>query len=152
METRISFILDPFVPLISETAGFNGQHGNMWVVEQDYKTMSFTRFTGTRDEILRSDPDVNTYSFVPSNRMRRYMAKQNPFVSRNFHPIVCEAYSSTFRRLKQLEYKMRGELASHNINLDLMPVKEKVERLTEAKRPDVRFLLENEQGGKSNVA
>ncbi|MCD4749561.1 MAG: patatin-like phospholipase family protein [Thermoanaerobaculales bacterium] len=146
------FILDPFVPLISETAGFNGQHGNMWVVEQDYKTMSFTRFTGTRDEILRSDPDVNTYSFVPSNRMRRYMAKQNPFVSRNFHPIVCEAYSSTFRRLKQLEYKMRGELASHNINLDLMPVKEKVERLTEAKRPDVRLLLENEQDGKSNVA
>lgn len=146
------FVIDPFVPSISEKAGFNRSQGNMWVVEQDYKTMSFTRFAQARGEILRTNPDVNTYNFVPSNRMRRLMGKQNPFISRNFHPIVCEAYRGTFRRLKQLEYKMRGELASHNITLDLDPVEEKVARLKAAPEPDVKILLDSDSHGKSRVA
>lgn len=146
------FIIDPFLPLISDQPGFNRSHGNMWVVEQDYKTMSYTRFSQARRELLRTNPDVNTYNFVPSNRMRRLMGKQNPFISRNFHPIVCEAYRGTFRRLKQLEYKMRGELASHNIKLDLDPVEEKTEALRRAKRPDVKILLDSQEDEKSRVA
>lgn len=146
------FTIDPFLPLISDQAGFNRSHGNMWIVEQDYKTMSYTRFAQTRKELLRTNPDVNTYNFVPSNRMRRLMGKQNPFISRNFHPIVCEAYLGTFRRLKQLEYKMRGELASHDITLDLGPVEEKVALLRQAKRPEVKILLDSQVDGKSRVA
>lgn len=136
------FIIDPFLPLISERAGFNRNHGNMWIVEQDYKTMAYTRFEQARMEIMRTNPDVNTYSFVPSNRMRRLMGKQNPFISRNFHPIVCEAYRGTYRRLKQMEYKIKGELASHEMTLDLGPVQEKVDQLRKAKRPDVAILLD----------
>jgi predicted acylesterase/phospholipase RssA len=145
-------VIDPFLPLITDQAGFNRSHGNMWVVEQDYKTMSFTRFSQARKELMRSNPDVNTYSFVPSNRMRRMMGKQNPFISRNFHPIVCEAYRGTYRRLKQLEYKMRGELASHSITLDLGPVEEKVARLRHMDKPDVKVLLDTPPGGTSRVA
>ncbi len=146
------FIIDPFLPLVSEQAGFNRRHGNMWIVEQDYKTMSYTRFAQARKELMRLNPHVNTYSFVPSNRMRRLMGKQNPFVSRNFHPIVCEAYRGTFRRLKQLEYKMGGELASHDIVLDLGPVEEKVALLREASKPDVGILLDGGTTGTSRVA
>jgi predicted acylesterase/phospholipase RssA len=140
------FVVDPFLPLISDEPGFNARHGNMWIVEQDYKTMSFTRFARAREELLRSDPHVNTYSFVPSNRMRRHMAKQNPFISRNFHRIVCEAYKGTYRRLAKLEYKIRGELASHQITLDLGPVEERIERLRESRRPDVSILLDGGEG------
>jgi len=145
------FVLDPFVPLISEDAGFNARHGNMWIVEQDYKTMSFTRFSQARQELARANPFVNTYTFVPSNRMRRLMAKQNPFVSRNFHSIVCEAYRSTWRRLKKLEYKITGELAGHHIRLDLSEAADKVEKLRELKRADVRVLLGGGDGS-SRVA
>jgi NTE family protein len=135
------FVVDPFVPLIAEAPGFNARHGNMWVMEQDYKTMSYTRYEQARNEILRRHPRVSVYTFVPSNRMRRLMSEQNPFVSRNFHPIVCEAYRSTFRRLRRIEYKLAGELRSHGIGLDLTEVEEKVQRLAEARTPDVRLLL-----------
>ncbi len=137
------FIIDPFVPLITDEVGFNARHGNMWIVEQDYKTMSFTRFSQAREEMARANPFVNTYTFVPSNRMRRLMAKQNPFVSRNFNRIVCEAYRSTFRRLKKLEYKMTGELAAHNIRMNLERVAERVEELRRVRKVDVRILLED---------
>ena len=146
------FVIDPFVPLISDQPGFNARHGNMWIVEQDYKTMSHTRFARAREELLRSDPHVNTYSFVPSNRMRRYMAKHNPFISRNFHPIVCAAYRSTFRRLKTIEYKIRGELESHGIHLDLAPVRAKVQALREARKPRVEILLDRSLKKRSRVA
>ncbi len=137
------FVIDPFVPLISEQPGFNAQHGNLWVAEQDYKTLSFTRFEQARDVIMRVNPQVNIYTFVPSNRMRHLMSNQNPFMSRNFAPIVCEAYRSTWRRLHQLEYKMQGELAAHGIRLDLAPVEQRVKRLRAARRPDVRLLIED---------
>jgi NTE family protein len=137
------FAIDPFVPLISDEPAFNARHGNLWVAEQDYKTLSFTRFEQARDVIMRVNPQVNIYTFVPSNRMRHLMSNQNPFVSRNFHPIVCEAYRSTWRRLKQLEYKMQGELASHEIRLDLGPVEEKVRRLRSARRADVHIVVDN---------
>lgn len=137
------FVIDPFVPLISEEAGFNARHGNLWIAEQDYKTLSYTRFEQARDVIMRVNPHVNIYTFVPSNRMRHLMSNQNPFVSRNFEPIVCEAYRSTWRRLRQLQYKMKGELASHGIGLDLSLVEERVKRLRVAPRPDVRLLIDD---------
>jgi len=135
------FVLDPFVPLITNDAGFNARHGNMWIVEQDYKTMSYTRYEQARNELLRRHSRVSIYTFVPSNSMRRLMSGQNPFVSRNFHSIVCEAYKSAYRRLRTIEYKIRGELASHGIKMALAPVEERVHRLADAKRPDAAALL-----------
>ena len=135
------FVVDPFVPIISDEPGFNARHGNMWIMEQDYKSMSFTRYEQARNEILRRNSRVAIYTFVPSNRMRRLMSAQNPFVSRNFHPIVCEAYRSTFRRLQKVEYKIAGELRSHGITLDLDAVEEKVRALAAARTLDVRMLM-----------
>lgn len=137
------FVIDPFVPLISDEPGLNARHGNMWIVEQDYKTLAYTRFEQARDELIRSNPHVNIYTFVPSNRMRELMSNQNPFVAKNFHPIVCEAYRSTWRRLRQIRYKISGELSNHGLQFDLAPVEEKVKALRAAKRPNVKLLLDD---------
>jgi len=136
------FVLDPFVPLITDESGFNARHGNMWIVEQDYKTMSYTRYEQARNELLRRNSRVSIYTFVPSNSMRRLMSGQNPFVSRNFHTIVCEAYKSAHRRLQSLEYKIHGELGSHGIAMDLAPVAAKVKTLQEARRANAGILLD----------
>jgi predicted acylesterase/phospholipase RssA len=140
------FVVDPFVPIVSEEPGFNAGHGNMWIMEQDYKTLSYTRFEQARNEILRRNSRVSVYTFVPSNHMRRLMSAQNPFVSRNFHPIVCEAYRSTFRRLQKVAYKLAGELRSHGIALDLEPVEEKVRALADARTLDVKLLMSGSTG------
>lgn len=134
-------VVDPFVPLISDRPGTNARMGNMWVMEQDYKTMSYTRYEQTRNEILRRNSQVSVYTFVPSNRMRHLMSNQNPFVARNFHAIVCQAYSSTYRRLRALEYKLTGEMASHGLRFDLAPVADRVQALAHARRPDAALLL-----------
>jgi predicted acylesterase/phospholipase RssA len=134
-------VVDPFVPLITDRPGTNARMGNMWVMEQDYKTMSFTRYEQTRNEILRRSSKVSIYTFVPSNRMRYLMSNQNPFVARNFHAIVCQAYSSTYRRLRVLEYKLAGEMASHGLGFDLTPVAAKVAKISAARKPDAALLL-----------
>lgn len=134
-------VVDPFVPLISDQPGSNARMGNMWVMEQDYKTMSFTRYEQARNEILRRNPKISIYTFVPSNRMRHLMSNQNPFVARNFHPIVCQAYSSTYRRLRLLEYKLAGEMASHGLPFDLTKVAETVAKLDTARTPNASLLL-----------
>ncbi len=141
-------VVDPFVPLISDRPGTNARMGNMWVIEQDYKTMSFTRYEQARNEILRRSSQVSIYTFVPSNRMRYLMSNQNPFVARNFHAIVCQAYSSTFRRLRALEYKLAGEMASRGLAFDLGPVAARVATITAARRPDASLLLSGANGKK----
>lgn len=146
------FVIDPFVPLISDRPGYNTRHGNMWILQQDTKTMAFTRFEQARDEVMRRNPNVNLYTFLPSNRMRHMMSDQNPFLARNFHQIVCAAYRSTARRLRQLEYKIAGELASHGIQLDLEPVGRKVGLLRSLDTPTVHALTDEEPGGASHVA
>jgi NTE family protein len=134
------FVADPFVPLISEEPGFNARHGNLWIIEQDFKTVAFTRFRRISEQVLKQNSHVSAYAFVPSNRMRRLMS-QNPFVARNFHPIVCEAYRSTARRLHQMKYRLKGDLAAHRIELDLDLVNYRVEALRSARKADVRILL-----------
>lgn len=135
------FVIDPFLPLISEVPGHNARQGNLRVIEQDFKTISWTRYEQVSDQLLRRHPGVNAYTFVPSNRMREWMA-QNPLGSKNFDIIVCEAYKSTGRRLEQLAYKLSGELAAHGITLDLDPVRRRVSMLTQAGEPDLGLLLD----------
>jgi predicted acylesterase/phospholipase RssA len=142
------FVLDPFVPLVTDEPGANARKGNMWILEQDLKTMSYTRFEQAREELQRRQSHASVYTFVPSNRMRRLMSSQNPLVSRNFDAIVCEAYRSTRRRLSQLEYRIRGDLLAHGIKLDLAPAMEKVERMRAAREPSVLLLLDELPGGR----
>jgi predicted acylesterase/phospholipase RssA len=134
------FVIVPFLPVISEEAGFNAQRGNLWILQQDIKTIAYTRFAQVSEEILRRYPHVSCYTFLPSKRMRTLMS-QNPLAAENFHPIVTEAYSSTYRRLSQLEYKLAGELAAHGIELELKAVADKVERLKERGEPDASILV-----------
>lgn len=134
------FVIDPFVPMISDRPGDNARHGTLWLVEQDIKTLAYTRFEQVSEQILRRNPHVSAYTFVPSKRMRRLMT-QNPFTARNFDAIVCEAYCSTYRRLRALEYKIRGELFSHGILFDLDRVQEMAERLESTSGPRALTLI-----------
>ncbi len=138
------FVIDPFVPLIADEPGFNAKHGSLWLVEQDIKTLSYTRFDQVSDEILRRNPHVSAYTFVPSRRMRRLLS-QNPFASSNFDTIVCEAYASTYRRLRDLEAKIRGELFAHGIQLELDPVGTMVRSLAESERASALTLIGPDQ-------
>jgi len=137
------FVLDPFVPLIAEEPGFNARHGNLWLVEQDYKTVAYTRFEQVSEELLERNSHVSAYTFVPSNRMRQLMS-QNPFAAKNFHTIVVEAYQSTYRRLRQLEYRLRGDLAVHGLRLDFSGATSRMARLTAAPKPDARLIIDEE--------
>lgn len=135
------FVIDPFVPLISETAGYNAKHGNMWILQQDIKTYAFTRFDQVSKEVMRQNPQVACYTFVPGNRMRTLLTG-NPLAAENFHPIVTEAYASTYRRLVQLEYKIAKELKIHGIDLNLHSAAKKVERMKRESKADVHCLLD----------
>jgi len=112
------FVVDPFLPLISEAPGFNAAHSALWVLVQDFKTIAFTRFAQVSEQLLRQNPNVNCYSFLPSNRMRQLMATV-PFSTANFDLIVTEAYRSTYRRLRSLEHRLGPDLEDHGIELDL---------------------------------
>jgi NTE family protein len=134
------FVVDPFVPLISEQAGYNAKQGNLWLVQQDFKTVAYTRFEQVSEEILRQNPQVSCYTFVPSNRMRELMT-QSPVTSRDFDQIVTEAYAGTYRRVSQLEYKLARELEAFGITLDLRPVAVKVEALARRSSADASVLF-----------
>jgi len=133
-------VIDPYVPLISEEAGFNARQGNLWLVQQDFRTIAYTRFEQVTDEILRQNPQVSCFTFVPSNRMRERMT-ESPITAQNFHAIVTEAYSSAYRRLALLEYKLAPEMENLGIRLDLSPVAARVELLMRQKSPDANALL-----------
>lgn len=69
------------------------------------------------------------------------MSNQSPLQATNFDAIVCQAYSSTYRRLRQLEHKLTGELATHGFTLELAPVAKKVAAIAAAAQPEARLLL-----------
>ncbi|MBI5509748.1 MAG: patatin-like phospholipase family protein [Deltaproteobacteria bacterium] len=134
------FVVDAAVPLIADEPGFNARQGNLWLAQQDFKTLAYTRFEQVSEEILRRHPQVSCYTFVPSNRMRELMT-QSPIANKNFHQIVTEAYASTYRRLSQLEYKLARELESFGLKLDLKPVATIVEELARHDSADAAILL-----------
>ncbi len=149
---ELVFVVDPFVPLISDDAGFNSRHGNMWVVEQDLKTMSYSRYEQARNELLRRSQHVSIFTFLPSNRVRKLMSRKNPLVSTGFDEIVCQAYLSTYRRLGQLEPRLSPELEAHGIAFDRTPATEKAERLHRARRPRARMLVDGKRGRQRSSA
>jgi NTE family protein len=135
------FILDPFLPLISDDPGFNDRHSFLWVLTQDYKTIAYSRYERVSRTLLDLHPNVTCYSFLPSNRMRRLMAS-NPVSTGNFDQIVTQAYTSTYRRLRRMEYKLGPELAAHGIRLDLAPAQRRARAIEGAAQPAARVLWE----------
>jgi predicted acylesterase/phospholipase RssA len=137
---NLIFVIDPFLPLVSPP-GSQAKHGLFWNVLQDYKTVAYTRFERVTGAVLRANPQVAAFTFVPSRRMRRLMST-NPMARSYFDAIVIEAYRSTFRRLRDLEHKMGPRLAEYGIELDLPRVVRTVTRLDLARRPTALDLLE----------
>lgn len=117
-DADLVFVLDPFVPYISPEAGAAHRRGVLYNLDQELRTISFTRYQGTRDWSLRKHPYVSSYTFLPSNRSRRLLSV-NPMDHRPYLPIWKDAYLSTLRRLERLQHRLRGDLIAHGVTLDL---------------------------------
>jgi predicted acylesterase/phospholipase RssA len=112
------FVIDPFLPYVARTPGFNDLHGVLYNIDQDVRTISYTRYETTRNWVLRKRPDVSCYTFVPGNRQRRLIS-QNPMDHRPYLEIWRGAYVSTFKRLSHLRHRLEGDLRVHGVRLDL---------------------------------
>ena len=91
---NLIFVLDPFVPYVPKVAGFTHRRGLLYNIDQDLRTVSFTRFETARNCILRKHPHVSSYTFLPANRARRLMS----FIPMDLRPyleIWQQAYLST---------------------------------------------------------
>jgi len=111
-------VLDPFVPYIARAPGFANEHGILYNLDQDIRTVSYTRYENTRNWVLRNEPEVSAYTFVPANRLRRLMSL-NPMDHRPYLEIWQGAYLSTLSRLRRVEHRLGGDFAAHGLHLDL---------------------------------
>ncbi len=134
-------IVDPFLPVITDQAGFNHRHSLLWVLVQDYKTVAFTRYEKVSAALHETHPAVTVLSFLPSNRMRRLLAT-NPISTASFDPIVTQAYASTFRRLERMAYRFGPALADHGIELTLEAAARKVRLLEASPAPRAELLCQ----------
>jgi predicted acylesterase/phospholipase RssA len=132
-------LIDPFLPLISDEAGFNHRHSLLWVLVQDYKTVADTRSEHAAAAVHALHPAVTMVSFLPSNRMRRLLAT-NPISTANFDPIVTQAYASTYRRLERMAYRFGPALAEHGIELTLETAARKVQLIDASPAPRAELL------------
>lgn len=132
------FVFDPFLPYVSRDTGYTQRRGLLYNLDQEIRTLSYTRYENVRNWVLRKHPDVSSYTFVPSNRLR-HLLSSNPMDHRPYLEIWKGAYLSTFRRIVSLQHRMRGDLAAHGIRLDLdkaKEVKDRLERTTKLKLED----------------
>ncbi|MGB8331251.1 MAG: patatin-like phospholipase family protein [Polyangiales bacterium] len=111
------FTLDPFVPYVSKLPGVAHRRGVLYNIDQDIRTISFTRFERARDATLRKHPEVSSYTFLPSNTLRRLLST-NPMDHRPYLEIWRGAYLSALRRIDQLCHRLRGDLAEQGMRLD----------------------------------
>jgi len=114
---NVIFLIDPFVPYISEKPGFNHGRGVFYNIDQDIRTITHKRFENTRNWLLRKHPEVSAYTFIPSNNVRQIMSV-NPMDHRPYMKIWRAAYISTLHRMMELRHRMRGDLLSHGISID----------------------------------
>ncbi|HEY3451955.1 MAG TPA: patatin-like phospholipase family protein [Myxococcales bacterium] len=127
-------VVDPFVPYVAREAGFAGQRGLLYNIDQNVRTISFTRYETTRDVVLRRYPEVSAYTFLPANRLRRLMAV-NPMDHRPYLEIWRGAYLSTLGRLTRLKHRIAGDLKHHGLRLDTAKAEAVAEQLERADRP-----------------
>lgn len=128
------FSLDPFVPYVSRDVGSVNSRGMLYNIDQDVRTLSFTRFEYTRDWALRQHPEVSSYTFLPSNRIRGLLSL-NPMDHRPFLPIWKGAYLSTLARIQVLCHRLRGDLDAHGLGLELARAEAVAARLEATSSP-----------------
>lgn len=128
------FVVDPFVPYVAREPGFASRRGMLYNVDQDVRTISYTRYETTRNWVLRRHPEVSSYTFVPANRLRRLMSI-NPMDHRPYMEIWRGAYLSTFNRLLAVHHRLAGDAAVHGFPLDLARASAVAERLEATATP-----------------
>jgi predicted acylesterase/phospholipase RssA len=116
-DATLVFTMDPFVPYVSKVPGLAHRRGVLYNIDQDIRTISFTRFERARNAVLREHPEVSSYTFLPSNTQRRLLST-NPMDHRPYLEIWRGAYLSALQRIDQLCHRLRGDLAEHGIRLD----------------------------------
>jgi len=131
---KLVFIFDPFVPYIAKTPGTVHQRGMLYNIDQDIRTITFTRFERTRDLVLRKHPEVSSYTFLPSNSARLLLSV-NPMDHRPFLPIWRGAYLSTLQRIHQLCHRMRGDVVEHGMRIDTTRAETVARQLASANVP-----------------
>jgi len=129
-------VLDPFVPYTAGDEGTSDRRGVLYNIDQDVRALSFTRYQGARNEMLRRRPDVSIYTFLPSEPVR-LMLSNNPMDHRPFLPICAGAYRSTFARLCDVRRRLRGDLVGRGLQLDLSVASAVDARLARAARPQL---------------
>ncbi len=127
-------VIDPFLPYVSRQVGANNRRGILYNIDQDIRSMSYTRFENTRNWVLRQSPEVSSYTFLPGNRVRRILSV-NPMDHRPFLAVWQGAYLSTFQRIERLSHRMRGDLAVHGIALSLDRARAVADRLAKTTDP-----------------
>ena len=125
--------LDPFVPYVSKLPGVAHRRGVLYNIDQDIRTISFTRFERARDAALRKNPEVSSYTFLPSNTLRRLLST-NPMDHRPYLEIWRGAYLSALQRIDQLCHRLRGDLAEHGMLLDTSAAELVAEQLRTTKQ------------------
>lgn len=128
------FVLDPFLPYVSRARGLNHRRGILYNLDQDVRTISYTRYETTRNWVLRKHPEVSSYTFVPANRLRQLISN-NPMDHRPFLEIWRGAYLGTLARLQHVAHRLLGDLAAHGMRLDLARAEAVAARLAAASHP-----------------
>lgn len=124
-------VLDPFVPYSSKEAGFARRRGMLFNIDQDVRSLSFTRYETARNQALRRHPHVRSYTFLPNNRLRKLLSV-NPMDHRPYLEIFRGAYFAMLRRIKAVEHRLAGDLALHGMALDIGPAQAIADRLDAA--------------------
>jgi predicted acylesterase/phospholipase RssA len=132
-DATLIITLDPFVPYISKLPGLAHRRGVLYNIDQDIRTISFTRFERARNSALREHPEVSSYTFLPSNTLRRLLST-NPMDHRPYLEIWKGAYLSALQRIEQLCHRLRGDLGEQGMHLDTTRALQVAEQLRTTKR------------------
>ncbi len=135
-DATLVLIIDPFLPHVSRQPGLHIGRSLFYHVDQNIRTMSYTRFANARKWVLRRHPEVSTYTFFPSNRQRRLLA-DNPMDSRHFTQIWRGAYLGTLAHLERCGPKLAGDLAAHGLDLSLDRARIVAAQLEETDNPEL---------------
>jgi NTE family protein len=114
---NVIVVLDPFVPYESNVPGFANQRGMLFNIDQDVRSLSFTRYENTRNCMLRRYPEVSAYTFLPDNPLRKLLSI-NPMDHRPYLEIWRQAYLATLKHVDEIGHRLSGDLAACGIGLD----------------------------------
>ena len=111
-------VFDPFVPYESHATGFANERGMLFNIDQDIRSLSFTRYVNTRNCVLRRYPEVSAYTFLPDNRLRKLLSI-NPMDHRPYLEIWRQSYLVTLGHLAEVGHRLSGDLTGSGIELDI---------------------------------